>query len=100
MIPLPPPAGQVFSWGANSFGQLGLGKDVLSQLTPTSMCSLTGVAVTQISAGGNHTLVLTLPGLVYCCGANKAGQLGVNRVDERGKCQWSRVYTGLYSIAT
>uniref|UniRef100_A0A3Q2DVH2 Uncharacterized protein n=1 Tax=Cyprinodon variegatus TaxID=28743 RepID=A0A3Q2DVH2_CYPVA len=45
-------------------GQLGLGK--------------------EIAAGGDHTLFLTLSGLVYCCGANKFGQLGVNRVDEKG----------------
>ncbi|XP_071760841.1 putative E3 ubiquitin-protein ligase HERC4 [Centroberyx gerrardi] len=77
--------GSVFSWGLNSHGQLGLGKEVSLQPTPTMVLSLTGIAVTQISAGGAHTLVLTLPGLVYCCGANKAGQLGLNRVDEKGR---------------
>lgn len=76
--------GDVFSWGSNSHGQLGLGKDVSRQLTPVLVCALNGVAVTQISAGGTHTLFLTLPGLVYCCGANKCGQLGLNRVDEKG----------------
>uniref|UniRef100_A0A667ZX25 Secretion regulating guanine nucleotide exchange factor n=1 Tax=Myripristis murdjan TaxID=586833 RepID=A0A667ZX25_9TELE len=76
--------GLVFSWGLNSHGQLGLGKEVSLQPTPELVLSLTGVAVTQISAGGSHTLILTLPGLVYCCGANKAGQLGLNRVDEKG----------------
>ncbi|XP_029923261.1 probable E3 ubiquitin-protein ligase HERC6 [Myripristis murdjan] len=77
--------GLVFSWGLNSHGQLGLGKEVSLQPTPELVLSLTGVAVTQISAGGSHTLILTLPGLVYCCGANKAGQLGLNRVDEKGR---------------
>ncbi|KAM3875257.1 uncharacterized protein ACN63O_000311 [Diretmus argenteus] len=77
--------GDVFSWGLNSHGQLGLGKEVPRQPTPALVQSLIGVAVTQISAGGDHTLFLTLPGLVYCCGANKAGQLGVNRVDEKGR---------------
>ncbi|XP_078023256.1 putative E3 ubiquitin-protein ligase HERC6 isoform X1 [Epinephelus lanceolatus] len=77
--------GDVFSWGLNSHGQLGLGKEVSLQYTPDLVTALTGVAVTQISAGGSHTLFLTLPGLVYCCGANKYGQLGVNRVDEKGR---------------
>lgn len=78
------PGGDVFSWGSNSHGQLGLGKEVSQQLKPFLVCALNGVAVTQISAGGSHTLFLTLPGLVYCCGANKYGQLGLNRVDEKG----------------
>ncbi|KAM4627528.1 putative E3 ubiquitin-protein ligase HERC4 [Polymixia lowei] len=77
--------GEVYSWGLNSHGQLGLGKEVSRQPTPASVLSLTGVAVTQISAGGAHTMILTLSGLVYCCGANKAGQLGLNRVDEKGR---------------
>uniref|UniRef100_UPI0037E7E5B3 probable E3 ubiquitin-protein ligase HERC6 n=1 Tax=Semicossyphus pulcher TaxID=241346 RepID=UPI0037E7E5B3 len=77
--------GDVFTWGRNSHGQLGLGKDVALQHTPVLVTALTGVAVTQISAGATHTFFLTLPGLVYCCGANKSGQLGLNRVDEKGR---------------
>ncbi|CAB1327289.1 unnamed protein product [Coregonus sp. 'balchen'] len=77
--------GQVFSWGLNSHGQLGLGKGVPLQPIPALVRSLTGVPVTQVAAGGTHTLALTLPGLVYCCGANRAGQLGLNRVDEKGR---------------
>ncbi|XP_070685976.1 probable E3 ubiquitin-protein ligase HERC6 [Pempheris klunzingeri] len=77
--------GDVFSWGLNSHGQLGLGKEVPQQCTPVLVCALTGVAVTQISAGASHTLFLTLASLVYCCGANKSGQLGLNRVDEKGR---------------
>lgn len=77
--------GQVFSWGFNSHGQLGLGKEVALQPIPALVRSLIGVPVTQVAAGGTHTLALTLPGLVYCCGANKAGQLGLNRVDEKGR---------------
>lgn len=46
--------------------------------------ALSGVPVTQIAAGETHTLFLALSGLVYCCGANKEGQLGLNRVDEKG----------------
>lgn len=72
------------SWGKNSHGQLGLGKKVDIQAVPSLVPALLGVPVTQICAGGAHTLALTLPGLVYCCGANSAGQLGLNRVDEKG----------------
>ncbi|XP_034557621.1 probable E3 ubiquitin-protein ligase HERC6 [Notolabrus celidotus] len=77
--------GDVFTWGRNSYGQLGLGKNHLLQHTPVLITALTGVAVTQIFAGATHSFFLTLPGLVYCCGANKSGQLGLNRVDEKGR---------------
>ncbi|KAI1887412.1 hypothetical protein AGOR_G00190030 [Albula goreensis] len=77
--------GEVFSWGQNSHGQLGLGKEVSIQPTPHPLLSLHGVPVTQISAGGAHSLFLSLSGLVYCCGANAVGQLGLNRIDERGR---------------
>ncbi|CAL8350706.1 unnamed protein product [Lota lota] len=78
-------AGDVFSWGSNSHGQLGLGKNVPVQPCPALVPSLTGIPVTLVAAGGTHTLFLTLSGLVYCCGANKRGQLGLNRVDEKGR---------------
>ncbi|XP_029027784.1 probable E3 ubiquitin-protein ligase HERC3 isoform X2 [Betta splendens] len=77
--------GDVFSWGLNSHGQLGLGKDVPLQAGAALVLSLSGVPVTQIAAGAAHSLFLTLSGLVYCCGANKEGQLGLNRVDEKGR---------------
>uniref|UniRef100_A0A3Q1HY52 RCC1-like domain-containing protein n=1 Tax=Anabas testudineus TaxID=64144 RepID=A0A3Q1HY52_ANATE len=71
----------VFSWGLNSHGQLGLGKEVLQQHAAAQVLALSGVPVTQIAAGATHTLFLTLSGLVYCCGANKEGQLGLNRTN-------------------
>uniref|UniRef100_A0A8C6U3A9 RCC1-like domain-containing protein n=1 Tax=Neogobius melanostomus TaxID=47308 RepID=A0A8C6U3A9_9GOBI len=77
--------GDVFSWGLNSHGQLGLGKTIPLQFTPLVVRSLNGVAVTMISAGSNYSLFLTLPGPVYCCGANSVGQLGLDRVDEKGR---------------
>lgn len=81
---LPPPGGDVLSWGSNNYGQLGLGKDMPAQDKPALVAGLTGVAVNQISAGAIHTMFLTLPGLVYCCGANESGQLGLNKVHKKG----------------
>ena len=81
------PAGDVFSWGSNSHGQLGLGRDVPLQPFPALVPSLTGIPVTLMAAGGTHSLFIALSGLVYCCGANKLGQLGLNRVDEKGTHQ-------------
>ncbi|KAM9801626.1 putative E3 ubiquitin-protein ligase HERC6 [Neosynchiropus ocellatus] len=77
--------GDVFSWGSNCHGQLGHGRNVPLEYQPRSVRALSGIPVTQVSAGAAHTLALTLPGLVYCCGANDRGQLGLNRVDEKGR---------------
>ncbi|XP_076831360.1 putative E3 ubiquitin-protein ligase HERC4 [Brachyhypopomus gauderio] len=77
--------GEVFAWGQNKYGQLGLGRDVSSQPVPALVRALTGVPVSQIAAGGAHTLALALPSQVFCCGANAAGQLGLKRTDEKGR---------------
>ncbi|KAL7877120.1 hypothetical protein SRHO_G00037630 [Serrasalmus rhombeus] len=77
--------GEVYAWGQNSYGQLGLGKAVALQVVPALVQALTGVPVIQISAGGAHTLALTSSAQVFCCGANSAGQLGLKRTDEKGR---------------
>uniref|UniRef100_A0AAR2II49 Uncharacterized protein n=1 Tax=Pygocentrus nattereri TaxID=42514 RepID=A0AAR2II49_PYGNA len=74
---------EVYAWGQNSYGQLGLGKAVALQVVPALVQALTGVPVIQISAGGAHTLALTSSAQVFCCGANSAGQLGLKRTDEK-----------------
>jgi alpha-tubulin suppressor-like RCC1 family protein len=50
--------GNVWSWGHNTFGQLGLGSGMnTNQANPVKSSYLTGI--TSISAGGWHTLALT-----------------------------------------
>ncbi|MFT7807611.1 putative E3 ubiquitin-protein ligase HERC6 [Arapaima gigas] len=78
-------AGDVYSWGLNRHGQLGHGKKFPTVNVPIRIQCLVGLPVTQIAAGGEFSLVLSLSGLVYCCGANGAGQLGLNRVDVKGR---------------
>ncbi|KAB5581409.1 hypothetical protein PHYPO_G00175350 [Pangasianodon hypophthalmus] len=77
--------GEVFSWGQNKYGQLGLGKSVDLQPEPALVRFLVGVPVIQISAGGAHTLALALSAQVFCCGANSVGQLGLKRTDVKGR---------------
>lgn len=45
---------------------------------PTRVQSLLRVAVTEISAGGAHTLVP-----MFCCRANSVGQLDRNKTDAK-----------------
>ena len=75
--------GQLFTWGQNSNGQLGLGKGEPSSLTPQPLKSLAGIPLAQISAGGDHSFALSLSGAVFGWGKNSAGQLGLN--DDQGR---------------
>lgn len=75
--------GQLFVWGENSSGQLGLGKGEPSTLSPQPLKSLCGIPLAQISTGGDHSFALSLSGAVFGWGKNSAGQLGLN--DEQGK---------------
>lgn len=77
-------SGQIFSWGQNKYGQLGLGKEGPGVLTPQVVQSLLGIPFAQISAGGAHSFGLTLSGAVFGWGRNKFGQLGLN--DNRDRC--------------
>uniref|UniRef100_A0A8C3B7U0 RCC1 and BTB domain containing protein 1 n=1 Tax=Cairina moschata TaxID=8855 RepID=A0A8C3B7U0_CAIMO len=67
--------GEVYGWGYNGNGQLGLGNNG-NQLTPCRVAALHGVCILQIVCGYAHTLALSDEGLLYAWGANTYGQLG------------------------
>nr|XP_035978617.1 probable E3 ubiquitin-protein ligase HERC6 isoform X2 [Halichoerus grypus] len=69
--------GQLFSWGSNSHGQLGLGKEHPSQASPQRVRSLDGIPLTQVAAGGAHSFALSLSGASFGWGSNNAGQLAL-----------------------
>uniref|UniRef100_A0A8C1U9R9 HECT and RLD domain containing E3 ubiquitin protein ligase 3 n=1 Tax=Cyprinus carpio TaxID=7962 RepID=A0A8C1U9R9_CYPCA len=75
--------GQLFVWGENSSGQLGLGKGEPSTLSPQPLKSLCGIPLAQISAGGDHSFALSLSGAVFGWGKNSTGQLGLNDEQDR-----------------
>lgn len=72
--------GQVFAWGRGDNGQLGQGDNNLDSSTPllVSGGALIGKFITDISAGGYHSMALDADGVVYTWGANDSGQLGDN----------------------
>ncbi|XP_056322199.1 E3 ISG15--protein ligase HERC5.2 [Danio aesculapii] len=75
--------GQLFVWGENAHGQLGLKKEQAGTQSPQHLQSLYGIPVAQISAGGNHSFVLSLSGAVFGWGSNSAGQLGLGDTTDR-----------------
>ncbi|XP_047189994.1 probable E3 ubiquitin-protein ligase HERC3 isoform X2 [Scophthalmus maximus] len=75
--------GQLFTWGQNTSGQLGLGKGETSKLFPHPLKSLAGIPLAQITAGGDHSFALSLSGAVFGWGKNRAGQLGLNDKQDR-----------------
>ncbi|KAG3275968.1 putative E3 ubiquitin-protein ligase HERC6 [Ictidomys tridecemlineatus] len=70
--------GQVFSWGKNSHGQLGLGNEFPSQASPQRVKSLEGIPLAQVAAGGAHSFALSLCGTSFGWGNNNAGQLALS----------------------
>uniref|UniRef100_A0A3P9LC48 Probable E3 ubiquitin-protein ligase HERC4 n=1 Tax=Oryzias latipes TaxID=8090 RepID=A0A3P9LC48_ORYLA len=76
--------GQVYTWGQNSRGQLGLGKKGRSISSPQCVRSLSGMPLVQVSAGGEHSFALSVSGSVFGWGRNDCGQLGLG--DSQDRC--------------
>lgn len=76
-------SGQLYGFGDNSLGQLGVQLPGTTNftVTPTLVTPLPGQhgAVTQVAAGGNQTLVVTASGQLYSFGLNLYGELGESR---------------------
>ncbi|OQR73389.1 RCC1 and BTB domain-containing protein 1-like [Tropilaelaps mercedesae] len=67
--------GEVYSWGLNGSGQLGLGNNV-NQMIPAKVEGLKNVTVQKVVCGFAHTMALSDEGTLYVWGANSYGQLG------------------------
>ena len=84
--------GQVFSWGDNSYGQLGIEENDnsynmfrtrdLKKTKPQLVCvrndDKTNVFIVKISCGSFHSILLSSDGNIYTFGYNKFGQIGNN----------------------
>ncbi|KAF3857185.1 hypothetical protein F7725_009044 [Dissostichus mawsoni] len=92
--------GEVYGWGYNGNGQLGIGNNG-NQLTPCRLSGLQGLCMQQIVSGYSHCLALTDEGLLYAWGANTYGQLGTGNksnhlspvqilADKERSCQWAK----------
>ncbi|XP_063107842.1 secretion-regulating guanine nucleotide exchange factor isoform X3 [Cavia porcellus] len=75
-------AAALFAWGANSYGQLGLGhkEDILLPQQLTDFCE--PGCVRKIAGGGGHSVIVTDGGDLFVCGLNKDGQLGLGHTED------------------
>lgn len=77
---------KLVSWGANQFGQLGIGFiDASAATRPTLVDTspLGSEVIVDLRCGASHVVALTLNGKLYGWGANNAGQLGLGDLGTR-----------------
>ncbi|NBP25564.1 MAG: hypothetical protein EBU81_13655, partial [Proteobacteria bacterium] len=93
--------GKVYAWGANEYGQLGDGTTT-SRTSPVAVGAgeiPSGVTITEVRAGRDHSLALGSDRKVYAWGRNGSGQLGDGTLGSRTLPVAVRVgsvqYTGL-----
>lgn len=86
--------GDVYGWGTNTAGQLGLG-DATARTTPTKI-TLPLPAI-WIAAGREHSLAVLNDGTVYAWGLDGSGQLGDG---ERGANALPTQVAGLTGVAS
>ena len=71
--------GRLFTWGNNTYGQLGNGTNNL-QINPTEITSYLNLnsseTLISVRLGGYHTMVVTSDDRVFTWGNNTKGQLG------------------------
>ncbi|NXF11343.1 HERC5 ligase, partial [Smithornis capensis] len=75
--------GELFTWGQNTHGQLGVGSQTTFIPQPQLVKGLKGVPLAHIAAGGAHSTAVSLSGAVYSWGKNNFGQLGLGDTEDR-----------------
>jgi alpha-tubulin suppressor-like RCC1 family protein len=73
--------GEVFMWGYNNAGQLGVGAGIFGVTTPRK--TEIPEFVTDLACGFYHSLALTQSGNVYSWGTNKFGALGIRSTENQ-----------------
>lgn len=64
----------LFAFGSNGNGQLGVGHMIDLRTPEKCSLDLSDSSIAKITAGGNHSALLTTEGEIYFCGDNSQGQ--------------------------
>ncbi|XP_039221241.1 E3 ISG15--protein ligase HERC5-like [Crotalus tigris] len=75
--------GELFAWGENEHGQLGVEKKMGHVKEPQPVLALEGIPLIMIAAGSAHSMVVSIFGTVYSWGKNTFGQLGLGDTEDR-----------------
>ncbi len=73
---------ELFAWGNNKYGQLGLGKITTTVYEPTRIDEFLGVSIKQASCGNDYSIVLTDCGELFSFGSLLHGRLGLGSVSD------------------
>ena len=84
---------EVFVWGSDKFGQLGLGHKYLHSgkyddekvLKGPKSCSF-AIQISDIACGEDFAFLLTGKGLLYAMGSNQFGKLGILTSQKPNHC--------------
>jgi alpha-tubulin suppressor-like RCC1 family protein len=95
--------GNLYCWGLNGNGQLGLGNT--TQYTSPQQVTTPSTTWTAVSSGGFDTCGITTAGALYCWGINGNGQLGLGNTTQYTSPQqvtspsttWTAVSTNGYA---
>lgn len=68
--------GELYIWGSNRYGQLGLDPSVFPSIPQPRRLSV-GEKIKNVSMGLRHTAVVTETRELHVCGSNNRGQLGL-----------------------
>ena len=75
--------GTLWTWGRNSYGQLGINAGTTASRSTPVTTLLGGTNWKSIACGKAHTVALKTDGSLWSWGANFDGQLGVNNTTSR-----------------
>ena len=70
-------SGEVYVWGWNRCGQLGINSKENRVFEPQKVVNLNNIRIKQIECGTLCTFLLSNDGEVYACGDNRRGRLGI-----------------------
>lgn len=85
-------SGQLWGWGYNGYGQLGIG-NTTNQTSPTSLVASGVFKVFSKGSDYETSFYLSTDGLAYSCGSNYFGSLGINVENTSNTTTWTVVNT-------